>query len=178
MRTPPACLCIPVALVAMVAVSCGGGDDPTIGTNASPGITGPPAGATVATLDVPLTSDVVNAPSGSTDIALPPPVGTVDIPASPVGSSDVATPVVIHVTVGVDSDPERVEPVALGATVSLSVTDPDSDDEFHLHGYDLGDGVTMPAGQAETFTFVASQAGEFELESHETGDVLLVLSVA
>jgi hypothetical protein len=65
----------------------------------------------------------------------------------------------------------------LGATVTLSITNPTSDDEFHLHGYELGDGVSVPAGQPEAFTFLVDQPGEFELESHESGDILLILSV-
>ena len=79
---------------------------------------------------------------------------------------------------GVDSSPERVVPVPLGTRSRCRSLNPTSDDEFHLHGYELGDGMTVPAGTTQTFNFTADQPGEFELESHETGDVLLVLSVA
>ena len=83
----------------------------------------------------------------------------------------------ISVTVGVDSSPDRVEEVALGQDVALTLVNPDADDEFHLHGYDLGGGVTTK-GEAKTFTFTATEAGEFELESHVTGDVLVVVKVS
>lgn len=83
----------------------------------------------------------------------------------------------ISVTVGVDSSPDRVEEVALGQEVALTLVNPDADDEFHLHGYDLGGGVTTK-GEAKTFTFTATEAGEFELESHVTGDVLVVVKVS
>lgn len=83
----------------------------------------------------------------------------------------------ISVTVGVDSSPDRVEEVALGQDVALTLTNPGADDEFHLHGYDLGGGETAK-GQPKTFTFTASEAGEFELESHVTGDVLVVVKVS
>ena len=78
---------------------------------------------------------------------------------------------------GVDSSPDRLESVPLGSMVTFVITNPSSDDEFHLHGYDIGDGVLIPAGQAATFTLVADQPGEFELESHQTGDILTILSV-
>jgi hypothetical protein len=109
---------------------------------------------------VPLTRDTVDIP-----INIPPPPDTSD------------APIVISVTIGIDADPGRVENIPLGATVSLSVTNPAAADEFHLHGYDLGDGTAMPKGQTETFTFTASQPGQFELESHTTTAVLLVLNV-
>lgn len=90
----------------------------------------------------------------------------------------VADPVArISVTVGIDSSPDRVEEVALGQEVALTLVNPDADDEFHLHGYDLGGGETTK-GEAKTFSFTATEAGEFELESHVTGDVLVVVKVS
>jgi len=83
----------------------------------------------------------------------------------------------ISVTVGVDSSPERVEEVALGQEVELTLLNPDADDEFHLHGYDLG-GDTTAKGESKTFTFTATEAGDFELESHVTGEVLVVVKVS
>ena len=161
----------------MVVAGCSNDDDPSIDSSAP--TASPPGSSDIATPDtddLPLTSDVSDTadivipppPDDSSDIALPPPVESSDIPAS----------IIIEATVGVDTAPERIESVALGSNVVLSVTNPTSDDEFHLHGYELGDAVVMPAGQTETFSFLADQAGEFELESHETGDVLLVLSVS
>ncbi|MFM8870098.1 MAG: hypothetical protein ACKOFD_00755 [Actinomycetota bacterium] len=85
--------------------------------------------------------------------------------------------VTISVTVGVDSAADRVEQVALGSQVTLTLTNPNEDDEFHLHGYDLSPGET-PKGETATITFTADKAGEFEVESHHTEDVLVVLNVS
>lgn len=95
-------------------------------------------------------------------------------------STDAPAPaaVSISVTVGVDSGPERVDSVPLGSLVTITLLNPDSPDEFHLHGYDLGDGQEIPAGQPASFTFVADTAGRFELESHDTHDVIVTLDVA
>lgn len=177
--------CIPAPILALltgasllVIAGCSGGDDPSIDSSA-PAVTAPSSSDVATpsdTADIPLTSDLTSdtsdivippPPDDSSDIALPPPVGSSDIPTS----------VIIEATVGADTGPERLESVSLGSNVVLSITNPTSDDEFHLHGYELGDAVVMPAGRTETFSFLADQAGEFELESHETGDVLLVLSV-
>jgi hypothetical protein len=83
----------------------------------------------------------------------------------------------VSVTVGVDSDPGRIEDVELGQQVELTLTNPDADDEFHLHGYDLGGDVTKK-GESKTFSFTATEIGEFELESHVTGEVLVVVKVS
>ena len=82
----------------------------------------------------------------------------------------------ILVEVGVDSGPDRIEEVALGSLVRITVTNEDEDDEVHLHGYDLG-GDVVEAGEPTVFEFEASTAGEFEVESHVTGEVLMILVV-
>ena len=82
----------------------------------------------------------------------------------------------IEVTVGTDSGEERVEQVPLGAQVILTITDPAAAQSYHLHGYDLEQDVA--AGEAATFRFTASEAGTFEVESHETDAVIVVLEVA
>jgi hypothetical protein len=89
---------------------------------------------------------------------------------------DAVSVIEISVTVGEDSGPDRKEVVALGATVRISLVNDGSDDDFHLHGYDIASGE-VPAGEAAVIEFVADAAGEFELESHVTGDVLLVITV-
>lgn len=80
------------------------------------------------------------------------------------------------ITVGKDSGRESVLTVPVGTEVRLMLMNPNEDDEFHLHGYDLG-GAMTPAGEEAIIQFVASDAGEFEVESHMTGDVLMVLVV-
>lgn len=80
------------------------------------------------------------------------------------------------ITVGKDSGRESTLTVQAGTEVRLVLTNPNEDDEFHLHGYDLG-GAMTPAGEAAIIQFTASEVGEFEVESHMTGDVLMVLIV-
>lgn len=84
--------------------------------------------------------------------------------------------VTIDVVVGENSGPDRVEEVALGSQVTLTFINPDADDEFHVHGYDLGGDMTKK-GDTKTFTFTADKAGEYEVESHLTEAVLMVLRV-
>lgn len=86
-------------------------------------------------------------------------------------------PVTINVTVGTDSGADRRENVTLGAPVTVNLVNPGGDDEFHLHGYDLSTGET-PKGVTSSISFTADKAGEFELESHVSGDVLVVLVVS
>lgn len=80
------------------------------------------------------------------------------------------------VTVGEDAGPDSVFTVAAGTEVRLVLVNPDEDDEFHLHGYDLG-GAMTPAGEEAIIQFTASETGEFEVESHMTGEVVMVLVV-
>jgi hypothetical protein len=47
-----------------------------------------------------------------------------------------------------------------------------TEQEFHLHDYDI-----EQAGTDVTMTFVADQAGTFELESHDTEELLFTLVV-
>ena len=86
-------------------------------------------------------------------------------------------PVTINVTVGTDSGADRRESVALGAPVTVNLVNPGGDDEFHLHGYDLSTGET-PKGVTSSISFTAEKSGEFELESHVSGEVLVVLVVS
>lgn len=81
----------------------------------------------------------------------------------------------ITVKVGKDDSPDRVEHVDLGQTVDLRLLS-DSDEQYHVHGYDL-EGKAA-AGVEYDFEFTADKAGRFEVESHTTDKVLLVLEVS
>jgi hypothetical protein len=83
----------------------------------------------------------------------------------------------ISATVGVDSGPDRIEEVSVGDAIELTLVNPDEDDEFHVHGFDLGGEETL-AGEEKVFAFTATEAGDFEVESHVTGDVLVVIRVS
>lgn len=178
---------IPSLLIGLTAIvgllaACGGSDDggaattaagESVTTSAADGATATTAApvssmAPTDSADVPVVATdpaATAAPVDSSDIVLPPPSDTSDMP------------VVISVTVGVDSGEDRVESVPVGSIVSITITNPDSADEFHLHGYDLGDSQEVAAGESVTFTFTADTAGEFELESHSTEALLLLLRV-
>jgi hypothetical protein len=91
-------------------------------------------------------------------------------------SAKVAGPTEISVIVGTDSAVDRVEEVPLGAQVNITLTNPSADDEFHLHEYDLSTGDT-PKGEAAVISFTADKAGLFDLESHVTDEVLVIISI-
>jgi hypothetical protein len=108
--------------------------------------------------------------SSSSDVAL---TETIAAESSVV---DAASVIEISVIVDEDSGPDRTETIALGSTVRISLLNNESEDDFHLHGYDIASGE-VPAGEEAVIEFVADTAGEFELESHVTGEVLLVITV-
>ena len=96
-------------------------------------------------------------------------------PTNPTDSK-MAAPTEVSVIVGTDSSPDRIEEVALGANVQVTLSNPQADDEFHLHGYDLSPGETK-MGEASIISFTADKAGDFEIESHITEDVLVIIRV-
>lgn len=85
-------------------------------------------------------------------------------------------PVQIDVVVGLDSAADRVELVKAGSEVQLNITNPDAADEFHIHGIELEKAVD--AGVTATFNFVADTPGTYEVESHVTEDVLVIIEVS
>jgi uncharacterized lipoprotein YajG len=86
-------------------------------------------------------------------------------------------PLDIDVIVGENSGDERIEVVALGDDVRITLVNPTQEDEYHLHGYDIVSKKMAPGAPA-TLTFTANVAGTFELESHITNDVLVVLEIS
>ena len=90
---------------------------------------------------------------------------------------EVATdePVEISVIIGQTSGSAVAYQAALGSKVQIKILNPDADDEFHLHGYELT--ATATAGQETMIEFTADQLGSFDLESHKTGDWILTLVV-
>ena len=96
-------------------------------------------------------------------------------PTNP-SNSKMAAPTEVSVIVGTDSSPDRIEEVALGANVQVTLSNPNADDEFHLHGYDLSPGETK-MGEVSIISFTADKVGDFEIESHITEDVLVIIRV-
>ena len=103
---------------------------------------------------------------------------TIPSAATPTNPTDskMAAPTEVSVIVGTDSSPDRIEEVALGANVQVMLSNPQADDEFHLHGYHLSPGETK-MGEASIISFTADKAGDFEIESHVTEDVLVIIRV-
>jgi hypothetical protein len=164
-RVATACL---LALTVGLA-GCGDDDDSAATTTTAATTTAAAASTTAAS--------TVASTAASTTTAAPATTSTAAVTtAAP--STTASGEVVISVSVGVDSSPERVEHVPLGATVVLEMTDPNADQEFHIHDYDLGGNTEVPAGTTARFTFVADRAGSFEVESHVTDDVLVTLEVS
>ena len=123
---------------------------------------------------------------GSTSPASNPPIteATMQTPTDPASTSaptstasketpESGTPSTESVAIEIDADagvPE-VASVALGSPVVIQVFS-ETEREFHLHGYDI-----ELMGDEVTFDFIADKLGDFELESHESGEILLTLSV-
>jgi glucose/arabinose dehydrogenase len=84
-------------------------------------------------------------------------------------------PVQIDVVVGTDSGPDRVEKVRVGSDITLNITNPNAADEYHVHVIDLEQ--KADAGVMSTMNFTVDQPGTYEVESHVTEDILLVIEV-
>ena len=89
-----------------------------------------------------------------------------------------ATGDVVEITliVGENTGPDMKQTVPLGASVRITVTNPNGPDEMHVHGYDISTGE-MAEGQEAVIEFVASNAGTFDIESHVSEEIMLVLTV-
>ena len=87
-----------------------------------------------------------------------------------------AAPIGISVIVGTDSGADRIEEVMLESNVEITLSNPNADDDFHLHGYDLSSGE-VKQGEEAVISFTADTAGDFEIESHITEEVLLTIRV-
>ena len=85
----------------------------------------------------------------------------------------------INVIVGTDDydtlEGDRVVEIALGSAVTITLTDAKEDQDYHLHVYDVG--AEAKKGEPGVISLVVDQAGQFDVESHTTGKLLLVLVV-
>jgi phospholipase/lecithinase/hemolysin len=85
----------------------------------------------------------------------------------------------INVIVGTDDydtlEGDRVVEIALGSAVTITLTDANEDQDYHLHVYDVG--AEAKKGEPGVISLVVDQAGQFDVESHTTGRLLLVLVV-
>jgi hypothetical protein len=131
----------------------------------------------VAVLTLAACSDDASTGSGATD---PAPATTAATTAPPMSTDD--QPVAggeheIIVQIGVDDAAtlgSRVEQVPAGSDVVLRLLS-ESDEDYHVHGFDLEKRVA--AGVEAVFRFTADTPGRFDVESHTTEQVLLVIDV-
>ncbi|MGA0877708.1 MAG: hypothetical protein ACO3SP_01180 [Ilumatobacteraceae bacterium] len=77
----------------------------------------------------------------------------------------------MSILVDADSGETQDVSVALGTPMTIRIRSTAAE-EFHLHGYDL-----ELTGTDVTFQFVADKLGDFELETHGSGALVLRLSV-
>lgn len=154
MRTVHTVAFIPVALLMLGAC----GDDSSSATD----------GTSVAAIST-------DAADATQTTLLMPDSTTVDTAVAGDSSSDapLSGPVQIDVVVGVDSGEDRIELVTVGSEITLNITNPNADDEFHVHGVEIEQ--TAKAGQMVTLNFTIDTAGTFEVESHITEDVLVTI---
>ncbi|NLE96778.1 MAG: hypothetical protein GX596_02165 [Propionibacterium sp.] len=80
----------------------------------------------------------------------------------------------LHIPEGGFAQPLE-EQIDLGAEVTLLVTS-EFDDRVHVHGYEFY--VDAPAGETVESVFEANMAGTYEIESHETDQVYMLLTVS
>ena len=107
------------------------------------------------------------APSLSSEPVSPP-------PTSRRAASPSVQVIEVHIVDGeVHTDADRVE-VTSGAAIRLIVTS-DADDELHVHGADAT--AALVAGVPTTVEFTISEPGVFEVETHDSGLLLVQLIV-
>lgn len=80
-------------------------------------------------------------------------------------------------TVGENSGVKNIISFTKGSNVELTIVNPGADDEVHLHGYDLTTG-DLPKGEKGVISFIADEAGDFEIESHITEEVLSIVRIS
>ena len=79
-------------------------------------------------------------------------------------------------TIGENSGESNIITFTKGSNVELTIVNPEADDEIHLHGYDLTTG-DLAKGTKSVMSFVADEAGDFEIESHVSEKVLSIVRV-
>ena len=96
--------------------------------------------------------------------------GDADTPGTAKGTTEI----VVVLAKGKVVPPTHRVKVDRGTKVRLDITT-DTDDELHVHGYDIE--KELPGGEKTTVTFTADQTGVFEIETHESELQLVQLEV-
>ena len=92
-------------------------------------------------------------------------------------SSDEMNTETFTLTVGENSGVNNFISFTKGSNVELTIVNPNADDEVHLHGYDLTTG-DLPKGEKAVISFIANEAGDFEIESHISEEVLSIVRIS
>jgi hypothetical protein len=130
---------------------------------ALPGCTSTPAAPTSSAPAVTGSPDTPGTPAGSAS-------------ASPSGSE--ANTVVIDITIAnrqVTPSGQKLD-LTRGQKVILNVTS-DQDDEIHAHTAGDGYELEVTAGKPATGSFVVTDSGSFEIESHHLNKIIAILNV-
>ena len=143
-------------VVASLALTACGSDSKAADTTAAPTTA---AGSETTAGEEEEAPTVTNAPAEAAEVT----DGTATITVA-VGTDDFTT-----------TGGTRVISVPKGTDVTVELTDPNADQEYHLHGYDVE--VAASKGATGKIQFVADQTGSFDVESHDTEQVLLVIVV-
>ncbi|MDQ1425923.1 MAG: hypothetical protein QOD72_3421 [Acidimicrobiaceae bacterium] len=128
----------------------------------------------------PKASSTSTAPTtGGADTTAADEPATTNAPPVP-ASTNADGSVTVTVNVGTDdfdtTGGKRVVAIKKGTQVTVELTDAAADEQYHLHDYDIE--VSAAKGTAGKISFTADETGQFDLESHVTEKVLLVLFVS
>jgi hypothetical protein len=103
---------------------------------------------------------------------------TTSVPTTvPASASDEMKTETFTLTVGENTGVKNIVSFSKGSNVELTIVNPNADDEVHLHGYDLSTG-DLPKGEKSIISFIANEAGDFEIESHITEEVLSIIRIS
>lgn len=103
---------------------------------------------------------------------------TTSVPTTvPASASDEMKTETFTLTVGENTGVKNIVSFSKGSNVELTIVNPNADDEVHLHGYDLSTG-DLPKGEKSVISFIANEAGDFEIESHITEEVLSIIRIS
>ena len=163
-------LALPAALAVTVLFSACQADAPAPSTRATstPASSTPTSGATTAAASP---TQPTPSPSGSSVPATPRPSAATRKPSSPAADTTIAV-VIADGKVSPNAENVRVKE---GQTVQVTITS-DVDESIHVHGYDQT--AEASPGKPGAVTFTADVKGVFEIETHESAQLVAKLIVS
>jgi hypothetical protein len=172
-----------VSVAVLALASCGSSSPKAASTSSSPSIT---TAATATTASATTMAGATTTAGADTTMAGADTTAATDDAPATTNAPPVPAPtnadgsVTVTVTVGTDdfdtTGGKRVVGIKEGSQVTIALTDPSVDEQYHLHGYDIE--VNAAKGTAAKISFTADETGQFDLESHVTNKTLLVLYVS